>query len=390
MKLSQRILNMTPSATLAITALAADLKAQGRDIISLSIGEPDFFTPDVIGDSAKKAIDDHFTRYTAEGGIMDLKKAVAGYTHRLYGVNAGPENVTITNGGKQALFNIFMTLLNPGDEIIVPTPYWVSYPTMAEFAGAKPLFVKTTTQGNFKVTPEMLDAAKTPATRMLVLNSPSNPSGACYTAAEVEALAKWAQNNDVIIVSDEIYEQLVYAPAVMASFSPWWEQDKEHFIITSGVSKSYSMTGWRVGHILADAKVIKALGGFQGQTTSNVCSIAQKAAQAAFNSDFSLVAQMREAFQRRRDLAMEYIKTWENVECPTPAGAFYIFPDVHKLYGSRFADSTALCKELLDKAGVALVPGVAFGDDNCIRMSYAVSDEALKTALERIGGYLYG
>jgi len=389
MKLSHRITSLAPSATLAMSAKAQALKAQGRDILSLSIGEPDFATPVHIGNAGKQAIDDEFTHYTAGPGIIELRSAVAEYFHTQYGVTAAAENVIISNGGKQVLYNLFIAMLDPGDEALIPAPYWVSYPAMVELAGAVPVIVPSSVDSQFKVTPEDLERHYTKKTKVLVMNSPSNPSGACYSRAELDAVAQWALHRNVIVVSDEIYDQLIYAPAEKASFSPWWQKHPEYFVIVGGVSKSFAMTGWRLGHGLAAAPLIKAMATFQEQTTSNVCSITQKAALAAYTGDFAPVEAMRLAFLRRRDLAMGIIGTWKDVVCHTPHGAFYIFPDVHRLYTDKRPNSLAMCGQLLEHAGVALVPGGAFGEDKCVRISYAAADDVLVKALERIEAFLY-
>lgn len=389
MKLSRRINNLAPSATLAMSARARDLKAAGRDILSLTVGEPDFPTPDYIGEAAKKAIDEHFTRYTAEPGIVELRDAVCGYFKSVYAVTAKAENIIMTNGGKQGLYNVFVCLLDPGDEVIIPAPYWVSYPDMVELADGKPVTVAAPAEAGFKATLDQLDRARTARTKCLVINSPSNPTGACYSQAEIDAIAQWALDNNIIVVADEIYDQLVYAPAKHGTFTGWWQKHPDSFIICGGVSKTYAMTGWRVGHVMASAELAKAMSKLQSQTTSNVCSIAQKAALAAYNGGLEEVAVMRKAFQRRRDLALEIIGTWKDVYCPKPEGAFYIFPDMHRLYTADMPGSMSMCEQILEKAEVALVPGKPFGDDNCVRMSYAVSDDMLTQALERIGKFLY-
>lgn len=390
MKLSRRINNLAPSATLAMTSRARELKAAGKDVLSLTAGEPDFSTPAYIGEAAKKAIDAHQTRYTAEPGIIELREAVAGYFKTQYAVStAKAENIIMTNGGKQGLYSLFVSLLDPGDEVLIPAPFWVSYPDMVELVDGKPVFIPTLPETGFKVTPEDLEKFRTPKTRALVINSPSNPSGACYNEAEIAAIAHWAVEKNVVVISDEMYDQLVYAPAVFSSFAPWWEKHQENFVICGGVSKSYAMTGWRVGHVLGTLELIKAMTRLQGQTTSNVCSIAQYAALAAYTGGLNAVKQMRDAFQRRRDLAYDIISSWKDVYCAKPAGAFYIFPDVHLLYTPQMPDSMAFAEQLLEKAGVAVVPGKPFGEDKGFRMSYAVSDTVLTEALERIGNFLY-
>ena len=390
MNLSRRINNLAPSATLAMSARARELKAAGHDVLSLTVGEPDFPTPDYICEAAKKAIDEHFTRYTAETGIVELRNAVVGYFKGTYGVTtAKAENIIMTNGGKQGLYNVFICLLDPGDEVIIPAPYWVSYPDMVELADGKPVTVSAPASAGFKVTVEQLNACKTAKTKALVINSPSNPSGACYSQAEIDAIAQWAVDNKIVLVADEIYDQLVYAPASHGTFCKWWEKYPDSFVICGGVSKTYAMTGWRVGHVMAGSELAKSMSKLQSQTTSNICSIAQKAALAAYLGGLDAVAAMRTAFQRRRDLAHGIISSWKDVYCPKPDGAFYIFPDVHGLYTPSMPDSMAFCEQVLEKAGVALVPGKPFGDDNCVRLSYAVSDEMLIQALERIGAFLY-
>ncbi len=389
MNLSRRINNLAPSATLAMSARARELKAAGRDILSLTVGEPDFPTPDYIGEAAKKAIDEHFTRYTAEPGIPELRAAVAGYFKETYAVTAKAENITMTNGGKQGLYNVFLCLLDPGDEVIIPAPFWVSYPDMVKLADGKPVIVGAPSEAGFKISVDQLEKSRTAKTKALVVNSPSNPSGACYSQAEIDAIAQWAVDTGTILIADEIYDQLVYAPARHGTFAAWWEKHPDNFVICGGVSKTYAMTGWRVGHVMAGLELSKAMSKLQSQTTSNICSIAQKAALAAYTGGMEAVSAMRDAFRRRRDLALEIIGTWKGVYCPKPDGAFYIFPDVHALYTPAMPDSMAFCEQVLDKAGVALVPGKPFGDDACVRMSYAVSDKMLAEALERIGKFLY-
>lgn len=389
MKLSCRINNLAPSATMAMSARAGALRAQGRDVLSLTVGEPDFFTPDYVGEAAKRAIDEHFTRYTAEAGIAELREAVVGYFKSAYGVTAKNSNIIMSNGGKQSLYNLFVSLLDPGDEVIIPAPYWVSYPEMVRLADGKPVAVHAPSAAGFKATVEQMELARTEKTRAVIINSPSNPTGACYSQEETDAIAQWALSNNLMVVADEIYDQLVYAPASHATFSKWWEKYPENFAICGGVSKTYAMTGWRVGHVLAGEELIDAMSRLQSQTTSNVCSIAQKAALAAYGGGLTAVEAMRVAFQRRRDLALDIIGTWKDVYCPKPDGAFYIFPDVHQLYTAEMSGSIALCSQVLEKANVALVPGEPFGDDNCVRISYAVSDDTLAQALERIGTFLY-
>jgi len=390
MKLAQRIIRIKPSATLTINTKAQELRAAGRQIVSLAVGEPDFRTPEHVCDAAKAAMDQGFTRYTPVPGIPELRTAVAGYFKTFYGVDAAMENVVVTNGGKQSLYNLFQVLLDPGDEVIIPAPYWVSYPALVQLADGVSVFVTTEPENDFLVSVEQLEAARTPRTRCLVMNTPSNPTGCHYTQAQLDAIAAWAVDKGVFVISDEIYDQLVYAPAKPASLASWWQRHPENFAVVNGLAKSFAMTGWRVGYTLAHADLIKAMTKIQGQSTSNICSIAQKAALAALTGGWDCLAPMREAFVRRRNKGLAAIRGWGNVVCPEPAGAFYLFPQVDGYYTPEVPDSTALCGLLLDKAGVALVPGAAFGDDRCIRISYALDDETLSGCLERIGLVLHG
>lgn len=385
MKLAQRITRIKPSATLTINTKAQELRASGRQIVSLAVGEPDFDTPKHVREAAKAALDQGFTRYTAVPGIPELRTAVAGYFQDFYGVRAAAENIVITNGGKQSLYNLLQVLLDPGDEVIVPAPYWVSYPALVQLAEGSAVFVRTEPSADFLLTVEQLEAARTPKTRCLILNTPSNPTGCHYTQTQLDAIAAWAVDKGVFVLADEIYDRLVYAPATPASLSPWWEKHPENFAVVNGLAKSFAMTGWRVGYTLGHPDLIKAMTKIQGQSTSNICSIAQKAALAALTGGWDCLEPMREAFVRRRDLGLNLLRGWGNVICPTPAGAFYLFPQVDWYYTPKIPDSTALCAHLLDEAGVALVPGAAFGDDRCIRISYALDDETLKNCLQKIG-----
>ena len=389
MKLAERMSRIKPSVTLAINAKALELKAQGVAVTSLAVGEPDFATPPHICAAAKKAIDEGFTRYTAVPGIPEARKAAAGYFERIYGVAAPMESIIITNGGKQALYNLFQVLLNPGDEVIVPAPYWVSYPDLVIMAEGVPVPVLAPSSKNFKLTPADLDAHVTPKTRALILNSPSNPTGACYSRTEIDAIMQWALDRNIFVVADEIYDQLVYEPAASASVVGWWKKYPEQVAVINGLAKSFAMTGWRVGYTLAHPAIIKAMVQIQGQSTANVCSIAQKAAVEALTGPYDFIADMRAAFKRRRDMAWAEVSSWPGVVCPKPDGAFYIFMDVSALYNDAMPDAPAMCTLLLEKAQAALVPGDAFGDPACVRFSYAVADEVLMSALGRIKKVLY-
>ena len=366
MRLSTRIKRVKPSATLAINAKAQELRAKGAKITSLAVGEPDFATPMHVKEAAKTAIDQDFTKYTAEAGIPELRRAVAGYFKQFYGAAAPMEAVVVTNGVKQSLYNLFQVLLADGVPVIVPTD----------------------PAADFLATIDDLERKTTAKTRALILNSPSNPTGCHYGQARMLEMAEWAKSKGIFVVSDEIYDQLVFAPAIAASLSPWWEKNPECCAVVNGLAKSFAMTGWRVGYTLAHPEVIKAMSTLQGQSTSNVCSPAQKAALAALTGPWDFPAAMRAAFLRRRDIAMEIVSAWPGVICPKPEGAFYLFPSVAARYSAAVADSTAMCARILEEAQGAVVPGAAFGDDRCLRFSYAVSDDILVDALTRVGKVL--
>jgi len=385
-----RLSCIKPSATLAMSAKAKDMKAAGRRVLDLAAGEPDFPTPAHVKDAAKAALDADFTRYTAVPGIPEARAAVAGYFKRFYGVTAPAEAAIITNGGKQALYNLIQAYVNPGDEVLIPAPYWVSYPDMVRLAGAEPAFAPTSAENGFKITVEALEKARTPKTTMLIVNSPSNPTGCHHTQEELDAIATWAFSRGVFVLSDEIYDQLVYPPAQPASMAGWWEKRPEMTAIVNGLAKSFSMTGWRVGYALAHPDLVKAMSKLQGQSTSNVCSFVQKAAVAALDGPFEAVESMRRAFRRRRDLALSIIATWDRALCPTPQGAFYLFPDLSGYFTAAVPDSTALCARIMEATGVVTVPGAAFGDDACLRLSYATDEGSLTEALTLMGGVLKG
>lgn len=388
MRIADRLSCIRPSATLAVNAKALELKSKGIKVASLAIGEPDFATPAHICAAAKAALDAGHTRYTAVAGIPELRKAVGTYFKRTYGVTVPMESVVISNGGKHTLYNIFQAVLNAGDEVLIPAPYWISYPDMVQLAAAVPVAVPAGSAQGFKITPASLEKYVSPKTRMLILNSPSNPTGIVYTREELDAIMQWAMDRDIFVVSDEIYDQLVYAPAKAASLISWWERFPDKVAITNGVAKTFAMTGWRVGYGVVHPALAKAMVTLQGQSTSNVCTPAQWAAVAALEGPMDCVDTMRESFKRRRDRAWAVIDSWEGVVCPKPEGAFYLFADMSALYTPAMADSAQLCTRLLEEAHVALVPGVAFGDDACVRFSYAVADTVLDEALERVGTFL--
>ncbi|XXJ18350.1 pyridoxal phosphate-dependent aminotransferase [Desulfovibrio caledoniensis] len=389
MRISERLARIKPSATLAVNTKAQELQAQGREIVSLAVGQPDFCTPINVCEAAKAALDDGFTRYTAVPGIPELREAVAGYYGRFYGAKAEAANAIVCNGGKQVLYNLLMALVNPGDEVLIPAPYWVSYPAMVQLADGESVFVPTTADDSYLVTLEGLEAARTDRTKVLILNSPSNPTGCCYTQVQLEAIAEWARKHDIFVISDEVYDRLVYAPFEPASLAKTWEMYPETIAIVGALSKSFCMTGWRVGYALAHEDLVKAMTKIQGQSTSNINSITQRAALAALTGPWEIVDEMKQAFVRRRDLAYEIITGW-GATCPKPDGAFYLFPVLDKFYTDDAPDSAAMCTKILEEVGVALVPGSAFGDDKCIRFSYAVDDEVLKSALAKVGSVLLG
>lgn len=385
MQISERLRTIKPSLTLSVNTRAMELREQGVQVISLAVGEPDFPTPKHICEAAKAAIDANFCRYTAVPGIPELRQAVAGYFKKVYAADIKAENTIISAGGKHALYNFVQATINPGDEVIIPAPYWLSYPDIVCLAGGVPVIVQASAAQGFKITPDMLEAHVSDRTRLLILNSPSNPTGAVYTAAELDALLEWAHTHDIFVLCDEIYDQLVFAPARMASAIHHFARRPDEIAILGGLSKSFAMTGWRVGYLVAHPELIRKISSMQGHSTSNICSIAQKAAVAALDGPLDCLAPMLEAFQRRRDMAMQVIRSWPWAVCPQPDGAFYLFVDVSGCYGGSVKNSTELCTRLLDEAHVALVPGAAFGDDSCIRFSYAVADDVLARALEACG-----
>ena len=403
-QIAKRMSQIQPSATLAITAKAKELRAEGRDIISFGAGEPDFDTPKHIKEAAKQALDEGQTKYTATGGSPAMKKAIIEKFQRDNELLYTAKEVTTSNGGKQALYNIFMATLNPDDEAILPSPAWVSYPDQLKLAQAKPILVPCGIKENYLLSPEKLKAAITPRTRMLILNSPSNPTGAAYTKEELSALGEvLLEKPEILIISDDIYEHIVYDDLKFYNLAMLFPQLKERCLLVNGVSKAYSMTGWRIGFCAGPAAVISTMEKLQGQCTSNPSSISQAAAIAALGQSQECVAKMRQAFVKRRDLVHRILSPMPGVSAPLPRGAFYIFPDISKIYETeRFqsilkthSDSKQLnsrsqifCAHLLEHYNAAAVPGIAFGDDNALRLSYALGEEALRKGLERLGNML--
>ena len=391
-QLSNRLNRLAPSATLAMSQKSGEMKAQGIDVINMSVGEPDFNTPDHIKEAAKKAIEDNYSRYSPVPGYADLRKAVVEKLKRENGLDYTVNEVLVSNGAKQSVCNTVMALVNPGDEVIIPAPYWVSYPQMVKLAGGEPVIVNAGFEQNFKMTPEQLEAAITPKTRMLILCSPSNPTGSVYTKEELAGLAEVIKKyEDLFVLADEIYEHINYMGKheSIAQFPGM----KERSIIVNGVSKAYAMTGWRIVYIAAPEWIVKGCNKLQGQYTSGPCSVSQKAAEAAYSMPQDCVKEMRKAFERRRNLIVELAKDIPGLEVNVPQGAFYLFPKCSSFYGKSDGEhtinnSTDLAMYLLEVGHVATVGGDAFGDSECFRMSYATSDENIREAMSRIKNVL--
>ena len=387
-QLSNRLNRLAPSATLAMSQKSSEMKAQGVDVINMSVGEPDFNTPDHIKEAAKKAIEENFSRYSPVPGYADLRKAIVAKLKRENNLDYTINEVLVSNGAKQSVCNTVMSLVNPGDEVIIPAPYWVSYPQMVKLAGGTPVIVNAGFEQDFKMTPEQLEAAITPNTRLLILCSPSNPTGSVYSKDELAGLAEVVKRHEgMFVLADEIYEHINYIGhhESIAQF----EGMKERSIIVNGVSKAYAMTGWRIGYIAAPEWIVKGCNKLQGQYTSGPCSVSQKAAEAAYNSSQECVETMRLAFERRRNLIVKLAKEIPGLEVNVPQGAFYLFPKCSSFFGKRDGDrvinnSTDLAMYLLEVGHVATVGGDAFGDPECFRMSYATSDDNIREALKRI------
>lgn len=387
-QLSDRLNRLAPSATLAMSQKSNEMKAQGVDVINMSVGEPDFNTPDHIKEVGKKAIDDNFSKYSPVPGYMDLREAIVDKLKKENHLDYTTGEVIVGTGGKQGVCNTILALVNPGDEVIIPAPYWVSYPQMAKLAGATPVIVRAGFEQDFKMTAEQLEAAITPKTKMLILCSPSNPTGSVYSQEELNALAEVIlKHEDIFVLSDEIYEHINYVgkAASIASYPGM----KERTIICNGVSKAYAMTGWRLGWVAAPAWIVKGINKLQGQYTSGTCDVSQKAAVAAYVASQDCVEQMRVAFERRRDLIVKLAKDIPGLEVNVPQGAFYLFPKCSSFFGKSDGEtvinnSTDFAMYILEKAHVATVGGDAFGDPDCFRMSYATSDDNIREAMRRI------
>ncbi|MDY3069837.1 MAG: pyridoxal phosphate-dependent aminotransferase [Parabacteroides sp.] len=387
-KLSERLNRLSPSETLAMSQKSGELKAQGIDIINMSVGEPDFNTPDHIKEAAKKAVDDNYSRYSPVAGYPELRNAIVNKLKNENGLEFTAAQISCANGAKQSVCNTIMALVDCGDEVIIPAPYWVSYPEMVKMADGTPVIVTAGIEQDFKITPAQLEAAITPKTKLLILCSPSNPTGSVYSKEELEGLANvLAKHPQVYVIADEIYEHINYIGKheSIAQF----EEIRDRVVIVNGVSKAYAMTGWRIGFIAGPEWIVKACNKLQGQYTSGPCSVSQKAAEVAYTGTQEPVKEMQKAFQRRRDLIVKLAKEVPGFEVNVPQGAFYLFPKCDAFFGKsngerKIADSDDLAMYLLEEAHVACVGGASFGAPECIRMSYATSDENIVEAIRRI------
>lgn len=390
MTLSHNVQRVQPSVTMQISARAAALKREGIDVVALSAGEPDFDTPDNIKKVAISAIENGFTKYTTpSSGIIELKEAICAKFKRDNGLEYTPDTVTVNSGAKHSLFLAVAALLNPGDEVVIPTPYWVTYSEQPRLVGAEPIIVETRPENGLKLTADEFRAAITPNTRMLFLCSPSNPSGAVYAREELQALAEVAVQHGIFVLSDEIYEKLVYDGVEHVSIAALGEDIKDLTIVVNGVSKAYAMTGWRIGYAGASAEIINGMNKVQMQEVSHPSSISQKAAVEALDGPQESIEEMRIAFDQRRRYMVDRLNAMANVQCTLPQGAFYAYPDVSKLYGSKsgrrdITDSVTLCEYLLEEGRVACVPGAGFGTQEHIRLSYATSMELIEQAMDCI------
>lgn len=389
MKLAARVAKIKPSETLAITAKVNALRAQGRDVIGFGAGEPDFDTPDNIKKAAIQAIEAGFTKYTPVNGTDELKDAIAAKLKRDNSLEYKRSQIVVSCGAKHSLYNLAQALFDEGDEVIIPAPYWVSYPDIVALSGGEPVIVDTQEENGFKMSPRQLSSAITKRTRAVIINSPSNPTGAVYTPQELKALAAVLVDKDILVVTDDIYEKIFYADFPFANIASVEEKMKEKTIVINGVSKTYAMTGWRIGYAACSEEIAGAMSKIQSQSTSNPTSIAQKAALEAIRGDQSAMPQMVVEFRKRRDFIVEALNNIEGIDCFAPGGAFYVFPKVSGLYGRMFkgkkiTDSAEFIGYLLDEANVAAVPGAAFGSDEHIRLSYATSLQNIEEGLKRI------
>ena len=394
LRISNKAKTISPSPTLAIDSKFKQMKQQGVPVVGFGAGEPDFNTPDNIKTAGIKAIENNIPRYTPASGTVDLKKAICEKVKKDTGLDYDISNVIVSNGGKHALTNVFMAILNPGDEVVIPTPYWVSYPEMVKMADGTPVFLETTEENNFKFNVEQLKAVVTDKTRALVLNTPSNPTGMVYTREELQAIADFAVEKEIFVVFDEIYEKLIYE-GEHVNIATLGDAIKELTIIVSGMAKTYAMTGWRIGYTVADSRIVKAMSNMQSHATSNPNSIAQAASVEALNGDQSIIDIMKAEYVKRRDYMVERINSIDGLSCKKPNGAFYIFMNVKDVlgkehYGKMINTASDLCDDILDRALVAMVPSEGFGIDGYVRLSYATSMEVITAGLDRIEQYLKG
>ena len=389
-RVSRRLASIAESATLKVDGKAKALKAEGRPVIGFGAGEPDFPTPDYVVEAAVEACrDPRNHRYSPAGGLPELKQAIVAKTRRDSGYEVEPSQVLVTNGGKHAIYDAFATMLDPGDEVIVPAPYWTTYPEAIRLAGGVPVEVLADETQDYKVTPEQLEAARTPQTKVLLFVSPSNPTGAVYTADEIREIGRWVEEHELWVLTDEIYEHLVYDGVETGSMPVLCPELADHCVVVNGVAKTYAMTGWRVGWMIGPTDLVKAATNLQSHATSNVANVAQRAALAAVSGDLTAVDEMKAAFDRRRRAIVSMLNEIEGVVCPTPQGAFYAYPSVKGLlgrdHGGRRIDTSAdLAEWVLEEAEVAVVPGEAFGSPGYLRLSYALGDDDLVEGITRL------
>ncbi len=394
MSVSKKVREIAPSLTLEITAKAKKMKAEGISVIGFGAGEPDFNTPDYIIDSAKKALDTGFTKYTPASGTAELKKAICEKFLKDNGLKYDPAQIVVSSGAKSSLYHAICAIVDEGDEVILPSPYWLTYPELIKLAGGTVVYVKAERENGYKMTASQLEKAITPKTKCLILNSPNNPTGAVYTESELKAIAAVVEKAGIYVVSDEIYEKLVYGGEKHCSIASFGSYMKDHTVIVNGMSKTYSMTGWRIGYLAAPVDIAKAVSGMQSHTTSNACSIAQYASVAALCDPEGeiFIAKMQKVFDERRKYMVERLQKMDGVICIEPKGAFYVFADVSALYGKTYEGEkitgSLSFADCALKKGVALIPGIAFGDDNCIRLSYAISIEDIKEGLDRLDKFI--
>ncbi len=394
MGISKKLQEISPSLTLEITAKAKKMKADGISVIGFGAGEPDFNTPDYIIESAKKALDIGFTKYTPASGTVELKKAICEKFLKDNGLSYEQSQIVVSSGAKSSLYHAICAIVNEGDEVIVPSPYWLTYPELIKLAGGKCVFVQALKENNYKMTAEQFEQTITDKTKCLILNTPNNPTGAVYSKEEICAIAKIAEEKGIYVISDEIYEKLIYDNEEHYSIASYSQKMKDLTIIINGVSKSYAMTGWRIGYLAAPVDLAKAISSMQSHTTSNPCSISQYASVTALSDPKGeeFISKMHAMFEERRNLMVDMLSKIDDIVCIEPKGAFYVFVNVSKLYGKKFdgqvVDGSLKFADLALQKGVALIPGVAFGNDECIRLSYAISNEDIVEGIKRLQSFI--